>query len=166
MPSDPFIERTLGHTSLNHRLSAGALVEHDGQILLVRHRKEGHYDFWVAPGGGVQGTEELAQAAAREVKEETGLRVAIGPLLYVEEFHNPDTRHCKFWFAATLLGGNLSTSAPDADAEHIVEARWHTKEAIAGLQVFPSVLQGRYWTDRVQGFPGVEHLGLREMAFW
>jgi 8-oxo-dGTP diphosphatase len=128
---------------MKHRLSAGALVEHEGKLLLVRHKKEAQYDFWVAPGGGVQSTEELVHAAQREVREETGLSVEIGQMLYVEEFHNPDVRHCKFWFAGKLIGGKLSTSAPEATSEYIVEAAWHSRDQVASLEVFPSVLRGR-----------------------
>ena len=36
-------------------------------------RKE--YDFWVAPGGGAEGTEDLLATAKREVFEESGLHV-------------------------------------------------------------------------------------------
>ena len=92
---------------MNHRISSGALVENEGRLLLVRHRKEGEYDSWVAPGGGVQGSESLAAAAEREVREESGLEVVAERLVYVEEFHNPETRHCKFWFIARLLGVTL-----------------------------------------------------------
>jgi ADP-ribose pyrophosphatase YjhB (NUDIX family) len=151
---------------MNHRISAGAFVEHEGRLLLVRHRREGRYDFWVAPGGGVQGTEDLRTAAAREVKEETGLDVVAEKLVYVEEFYSPDTRHCKFWFTASLVGGTLSSSAPEAVAEHIIDASWHTEHAVKEMQVFPEALHARYWEDRKQGFPALQHLGLREMAFW
>jgi ADP-ribose pyrophosphatase YjhB (NUDIX family) len=151
---------------MKHRLSAGALVEHEGRLLLVRHKKEAEYDFWVAPGGGVQSTEELTIAAEREVREETGLNVAIGPMLYVEEFYNPEVRHCKFWFAGTLISGSISTSAPEATAEYIVEAAWHSQDQIAKLQVFPSILHGRYWSDRHRAVQAPQYLGLREMKFW
>jgi 8-oxo-dGTP diphosphatase len=152
---------------LDHRISAGAFVEHDGRLLLVRHRKENAYDFWVAPGGGVQGAESLASAAEREVREETGLVVAADRLVYVEEFHNPETRHCKFWFIATLVGGTLSVDAPEACAEHIIDAAWHTEDQVRSLQVFPAVLQARYWQDRGHGFnEGLVYLPLREMTIW
>lgn len=48
---------------MNHRIYAGALVVSDDRPLLVRHVKPGEYDFRVAPGGGVIGTETLAEAA-------------------------------------------------------------------------------------------------------
>lgn len=152
---------------MNHRISAGALVEHEGRLLLVRHVREGAYDFWVAPGGGVQGRESLAAAAEREVREETGLVVRAGRVLYVEEFHNPDTRHCKFWLQATLLSGSISVEAPKATAEYIVAAAWHTQAEVQSLQVFPGVVQARYWKDRSTGFSaGLQYLGMRKMDFW
>jgi ADP-ribose pyrophosphatase YjhB (NUDIX family) len=101
---------------VKHRISAGALVEQGGRLLLVRHRKPGAYDFWVAPGGGTHGDEELADTARREVREETGLDVRPERLVYVEEFHSPDTRYCKFWFTAALVGGQLDVTGPDAAA--------------------------------------------------
>jgi ADP-ribose pyrophosphatase YjhB (NUDIX family) len=152
--------------TINHRISAGAFVEHEGRLLLVRHRREGLYDFWVAPGGGVQGAEELADAALREVREETGLEVVIGKLVYVEEFHNPETRHCKFWFIASPVGGHLTATAPEAVSEYIVDAVWHTEQEVRSLQVFPLALQGRYWEDRARGFPALAHIGMRAMDFW
>jgi ADP-ribose pyrophosphatase YjhB (NUDIX family) len=63
---------------MRQRLSAGVIVEHNDRILLVRHVRPGIYDFWVAPGGGVQGTETLSAAAEREACEESGLTVGTG----------------------------------------------------------------------------------------
>lgn len=151
---------------MNHRISAGAIVEHEGRILLVRHRREGVYDFWVAPGGGVQGTESLADAAEREVREETGLHVVAEQLVYVEEFYQPDTRHCKFWFVARFVGGTPTVLAPEAVSEHIVEAGWYTQDQLPSLQLFPELLRTRYWQDRSAGFTGLQHVGLRAMTFW
>jgi hypothetical protein len=37
---------------------------------------------------------------------------------------------------------------------------------LQGRQVFPEVLLGQYWDDRVQGLSGPRYLGLRKMAFW
>jgi 8-oxo-dGTP diphosphatase len=151
---------------MNHRISAGALIVQDRRILLVRHKKPGEYDFWVAPGGGVIGAETLAEAAQREVREETGLEVLLDELVYVEEFHSPETRYCKFWFCASLATGDICTTSPEATAEYIVEAAWHERASLRELQLFPEVLRERFWSDRERGFNGVQHLGLRAMEFW
>jgi len=150
---------------LQHRISAGVIVEHNERILLVRHQRPGRYDFWVAPGGGVEGTEQLHEAAAREANEETGLLVEPAELLYIEELVQPELRQCKFWFRGHLRGGVMSASSPAA-TEHIVEAAWLSRAELAGKQVFPPVLTERYWADRLARTATPVHLGLRHMEFW
>ena len=122
---------------MKHRIAAGVIVEDEGRVLLVRHRKPGVYDFWVAPGGGAEGTEDLLATARREVFEECGLLVEPLQVAYIEEFSSPSTRECKVWFTGKLLGGNLSTSREEATREHIVEAAWLSREEFNGKTVFP-----------------------------
>lgn len=151
---------------MKHRISAGAIVEDGGRVLLVRHVRPERYDFWVAPGGGVHDNEELEVTVVREVREESGLDVEPLKLIYIEELLDPDTRHCKFWFTARLLGGTLSTSHPEATSEFIVDAAWLSRSELDGKIVFPPVLAQRYWEDKALGFNGPAHLGLRRMEFW
>jgi 8-oxo-dGTP diphosphatase len=66
---------------MKHRIAAGVLVEQGGKVFLVRHRKPGAYDFWVAPS--VEGIEDLRATARREVLEECGLHVEPGAIAYV-----------------------------------------------------------------------------------
>ena len=151
---------------MQHRISAGVLVEDQNRVLVVRHVRPGRYDFWVAPGGGVQQSEELSTAAEREAREESGLEVRAEDLLYIEELIQPGTRHCKFWFRGRLVGGELSAAAPEAKAEYIAEAAWRTREELRGKVVFPPVLESRFWEDRTHKLAGPVHLGLRHMEFW
>ena len=53
---------------MRHRISAGVIVDVDDRILLVRHLKPTVYDFWVPPGGGVEGTEDLRATVQREAR--------------------------------------------------------------------------------------------------
>lgn len=65
-------------------LGSGAIVVHpDGdRVLMVRHvDMEGDFwrGSWIFPGGRVEVGETLAETAAREVLEETGITVEVGP---------------------------------------------------------------------------------------
>jgi 8-oxo-dGTP diphosphatase len=147
-----------------HRISAGALVHKEGSILLVRYHQPGKHDYWVAPGGGVIGEEDLKNTARREVEEETGLLIRPQRLAYIEELLGGETRHVKFWFHAELLGGVLTTASPEAMSEGITEAAWLSREQLNGKIVFPPVLTSRYWEDR--GSSGAPiHLELRRMEY-
>src|SRR3990167_2786633 len=128
---------------MKHRIAAGVLVEHEGKMLLVNHRKVGAYDFWVAPGGGAEGIEDLRAAARREVLEECGLHVEPQSIAYVEEFTNPHTRECKVWFTGRLVGGDLNVSHAEAQREHIVAAAFLSRAEIQGKVEFPPMQIGR-----------------------
>ena len=129
---------------MSYRIAAGALVVDRGRILLVREDFSPDGPFWVAPGGGVEGTEDLAAAAEREVREETGLSVRAVRLVYVEEGFDGTTRSVKFWFLATLIG----SSEPRGD----LVAGWFARDALPE-EVYPLELRERFWTDLEAGFP-------------
>jgi 8-oxo-dGTP diphosphatase len=150
---------------MQHRISAGVLVDVADRILLVRCRRPDVYDFWVAPGGGVNGREDLRAAVCREAREECGLEIEPLQIAYVEDLCTPDTRICKVWFTGRVVGGELTGSASGSAAEHIVDARFLSRDEFTGKTIFPEVLRDRYWEDRTQGFGGVRYLGIREMVY-
>ena len=148
-----------------HRISSGTLVLRDNSILLVRHFRENHHDFWVAPGGGVQGDEELAKAAERETFEETGINVVATRLAYIDEGWSDDMRVLKFWFLADYMSGEINVGANPAEDESIVEARWFALDALPDGHVFPEPLRNRFGKDLAAGFPGAVKLPLRKLLF-
>ena len=151
---------------MEHRISAGVIVENDDKVLLVRHLKPGAYDFWVAPGGGALGDEDLRATAKREAFEECGLHIEPDRMLYIEEFVQPGKRHSKVWFAARLVGGTLDCSAPEARSEHIVEAAWLARGELVDKTVFPPMLLDDYWDDKAAGRTEPRYVGLRQMDFY
>jgi 8-oxo-dGTP diphosphatase len=67
-------------------LVAGALVEVDGSLLLVRNERRGGFSDWTTPGGVIDDDDAtVLDGLTREVREETGLRVTEweGPLYEV-----------------------------------------------------------------------------------
>src|ERR1700722_2782481 len=75
---------------MRERLTARVLLlDPAGRILLMKGRLPGRPagpEFWYSVGGGVDEGETLAQAAAREIVEETGLTDAVlGPTVWRDE---------------------------------------------------------------------------------
>lgn len=81
------------------RTAARAVVISDGKLLAVKMKdKRGIY--YILPGGGQKHGETLHETLRRECKEEVGVEVKIGPLLYVREYvgrnHDFNPRHKNF----------------------------------------------------------------------
>lgn len=63
--------------ALRPQLAVSAVIFRDGKVLLVRRARSPGKGFYSLPGGRVEHGESLHQALAREVDEETGLKIDI-----------------------------------------------------------------------------------------
>lgn len=97
-----------------------ALVEREGKVLVVHTvgPPGSGIDRWGLPGGAREPGETLAEGAARETREETGLEVEVGELLAVGEWLHV-THDLFFVFRAQTEG------EPEVqEGEVVVEHRW------------------------------------------
>jgi len=62
-------------------VGVGAVVVRDGRALIIRRAHEPRKGEWSLPGGHLDLGESLVAAVRREVKEETGLDVNVGPII-------------------------------------------------------------------------------------
>lgn len=63
------------------RCVGGVVIDASGRLLLIQRAHEPGRGLWTLPGGRVEAGETDGQALVREMAEETGLAVAVGPLL-------------------------------------------------------------------------------------
>lgn len=85
----------------------GILVE-DGEILLTEERVTDSRG-WSLPGGGLEQGETMEECIVREMKEETGLEVSVGDLLYLCDNLRNGEHIVHITFLVTRTGGMLGT---------------------------------------------------------
>jgi ADP-ribose pyrophosphatase YjhB (NUDIX family) len=93
-------------------VGAGALVETDHQLLLLRRAFEPFKNFWSLPAGHVEADEDPACAAIRETEEETGLQVEPKGIINAY-FFNDHPRGCGIFlvYRCKVIGGALTETA-------------------------------------------------------
>jgi len=101
---------------LNPAPAAAVIVRRGEQVLLVRRRFAPRAGLWTLPAGFLEYDEPADVAARREVREETGLDVAIKDLFAVHYgLLPPDRSVILIVYRAEKLGGDLQ-AGDDADA--------------------------------------------------
>jgi 8-oxo-dGTP diphosphatase len=63
------------------KVAVASVIQRSGQVLMIRRANDPGYGLWSMPGGYVDRGEVAEEAAAREVREETGLEVEIERLI-------------------------------------------------------------------------------------
>lgn len=82
--------------------------EQDRLLLIKRAKGSTKPGLWAIPAGYVDYGEEVRAAAARELREETGLQAEVGDVVWVaSNFHDPAKLTVGIWFLGTVTGGRL-----------------------------------------------------------
>lgn len=128
------------------RLAVRGIVMHEGRLLLVNAWPDGKSDLLCAPGGGVEPHQSLPDNLAREIHEETGLTVAVGEAVLVNEFHDPDhgMHQVDIYFRCTILAGDPYGDWVDTEGV-VTERHWVTRDDMAAFRIKPDSLAAVVW---------------------
>jgi len=105
-------------------LGVSVVVRRGGRVLLVRRARPPRQGVWALPGGKVEVGEALAEAAAREVREETGIvvvrlrQVDVAEIIDRDAADSPRSHYVVIVFEGEMQSGTL------AAGDDAAEARW------------------------------------------
>jgi 8-oxo-dGTP diphosphatase len=115
----------------------GAAVVDNGRLLLIRRGRGAYAGYWAIPGGRQRRGETMQEAVAREVREETGLTVEVGDVVWagdiLDDAQPPTYHYTVVDFAASLVGGTLEAG------DDAAEARWVPIAEIRDLHLTPTM---------------------------
>lgn len=124
------IRETIGHDILVMVGAAAVIRDDKGRLLLQKRADNGR---WGLSGGAIEPGEEPAEAAVREVFEETGLRVTVIRLIgiyggkqQIITYPNGDqSAYVSITFECRIVGGEINP-----DPEETLEVAWFNPDKI------------------------------------
>ena len=113
----------------------GVICFRGDEVLLVKRGTPPRKGDWSIPGGRIEPGESQTDAALRELFEETGVTVKLGPKVELVEacFENKDY-HLHDYIATWVSG------TPQA-GDDAAEARFYPPEDLEGLGMWPKTLE-------------------------
>jgi 8-oxo-dGTP diphosphatase len=125
-------------------VGVGVVVWRDDQVLLIRRGKPPRVGQWSLPGGAQELGETVAEAARREVMEETGLELAALELLTVVDLIEPapGADAGRFLFHYTLIDFVAEAAPGEAVAAgDAAGVGWFRPDALGALGLWSETLR-------------------------
>jgi len=91
------------------RVRVSGICTLDDQILMVCHKSLGAKgELWAPPGGGMNFGETATETLKREFLEETNLEIAVGSLIFVNEYFESPLHCVELFFEVNIINGILN----------------------------------------------------------
>ena len=113
-------------------VGVGVVVFRGDEVLLVKRGKEPRRDGWSIPGGAQETGETVAEAAKRELLEETGLTAEVTGLLdVIDAISHDEYGKVRMHYTLVDVAAEWITGEAVA-ADDVAEVRWVKLAAIDG----------------------------------
>lgn len=119
-----------------------AIIRRNNTILICQRSASMKLPLkWEFPGGKIEPGESKEDCLMREIKEELGIDIMVGPALNMVEYHYPKFAICLYPFECTLIGGDLNLTehaqAIWVDNSELLNYDW----AAADLPIVKALIQ-------------------------
>jgi 8-oxo-dGTP diphosphatase len=134
-------------------VGVGAVVLHGGRVLLVRRANPPRAGEWSLPGGLQHLGETVAQAAFREVKEETGIDIRVLGVVDVVDLIEYDDAGAEVSYHFTLVELLAIWQQGEVTAgEDAADAAWVELDRLASMQMWAETIRiihlaHKVWAD-------------------
>ncbi|MEZ5098090.1 MAG: NUDIX hydrolase [Nocardioides sp.] len=147
--------------------AAGAVVTRKGGDVLLVHRPR--YDDWSFPKGKLDRGEHMTAAAVREVAEETGLQVRLGPRLLDQRYPVGRTRMktVHYWVGRVVGEDDVTGYEPNHEIDAV---RWVSRRKAAKLLTYEhdrdTLVEAEGFGKKTQAFVVLRHAKARSRKAW
>jgi 8-oxo-dGTP diphosphatase len=122
-------------------VGVGVVVWHDDRVLLIRRNRPPRQGQWSLPGGAQQLGETVAEAARREVQEETGLEIELGEIVAtIDSIEHDPERRIRYHYTLIDFVAEAASPVlrPGSDA---ADARWFEVAEIEALGLWSETVR-------------------------
>jgi 8-oxo-dGTP diphosphatase len=107
-------------------VGCGAAILRDGKLFLVERKTAPEAGHWNLPGGKVDFLEPVETAVIREIQEEIGVDLTLGPMLGVTQMIGVDGQH---WVSPIYRASILRGEPANREPEKIAAIGWFSLDA-------------------------------------